>query len=403
MELISVRKVDGALGRVRVAGVVAYDDRPGATDEYVFEFPSDLAGALSDSGNPWLVCLAPMAASLGEPLRLPLLVDPLLARNVRELMAIWQSWYPRLHVAPVVVPSGLPAPRAEAAPRRRTGLFFSGGVDSFFTLLRNDAPEIGSFPVDDLIAIHGFDILLENERTFESHRRLLERVAAETGKTLIPVGMNLRRTRLRELAMGGLWHGCALASIGLLLEDRFERLLVAASLEYPKLEPWGSHPMTDPLLSTSRTSFLHDGAGFERWEKLEFLAGFDVALRSLRVCSRDASEGNCGECEKCYRNMIILEVLGALPRSPTFPAQSLDLDKASRVYIRGWRSVLYRGLRQFAASRGRRDVVKAIDRSFRRSRWRQPLLSVAERVAKVPYGGRASRWLKRRALAGCLR
>jgi hypothetical protein len=291
-----------------------------------------------------------------------------------------------------------------SAPPRRSGrgAFFSGGVDSFFTLLRNETPEVGSFAVDDLIAIHGFDILLESEDAFETHRRRLERVAAETGKSLIPVSMNLRRTRLSELPMGGLWHGSALAAVGLLLENRFERLLVAASLEYIKLEAWGSHPLTDPLLSTSRTSVLHDGAGFERWEKLEFLAEFDLALRSLRVCSRNTSD-NCGACEKCYRNMIILEVLGALRRSPTFPTQTLDLEKASRVYIRGWRSDLYRGVRRFAASRGRADVARAIDRSFQRSRWRRPVLSAAEQVGKMRYGGRVSQWLKRTALAGCLR
>ena len=399
MELISVRTEECASGRVRVTGTVAYDDRPGATEDYWFEFPSELAGSISGSGNAWLVCLAPMAAALGEPLRLPLPVDPLLVRNVRELMAIWQSWYPYLHVAPLAVSC---APAVADSAARRTGMFFSGGVDSFFTLLHNEQPQAGSFPADDLIAVHGFDVLLESEGAFERHFHRLERVAAETGKTLLRVRMNLRQTRLRELSMGGLWHGSALASIGLLLEKRYERLLIAASEDSPDLGPWGSHPLTDPLFSSSTTMILHDGSPFTRWDKLEFLAGFDVALHSLRVCARDRSE-NCGECEKCYRNMIILDVLGVLDRSTTFPPGGLDLGRVSHVFIRGWRAIFYEDLRRFAASRGRADIAKAIGRSLRRSRWRRPAITVAERLGKMRYGGRASQWLKRRTLAGYLR
>src|SRR5215469_9891368 len=100
MDLISVRKEELASGRVRVTAEVSYDDRPTATENYWFEFPSDVAGSLSDSGNAWLACLVPMAVAIGEPLRLPFPVDPLLLRNVRELMAIWESWYPTLHAVP---------------------------------------------------------------------------------------------------------------------------------------------------------------------------------------------------------------------------------------------------------------------------------------------------------------
>jgi hypothetical protein len=399
MELISVRTKEAPSGRVRVTGTVAYDDRPGQTEDYWFEFPSEFAGSLSATGSPWLTCLLPMAAGLGEPLRLPLPVDPLLARNAPELMAIWRSWYPHLSVSPIHAPSE----REEVGRSgRRTAMFFSGGVDSFFTLLHNETSAGGTSRVDDLIAIHGFDILLENEDAFERHRRRLERVAAETGKTLVPVRMNLRRTRLRELSMGGHWHGSALAAIGLFLGNRYERLLIAASEDVPDLGPWGSHPQTDPLLSSTATTFVHDGTSFTRWDKLAFLVNSDVALRSLRVCSRDTS-GNCGDCEKCYRNMIILDALGSLGRATTFPARPLDLERVSRIFVRGWRTVFYDGLKGFLISRGRPDLAAAIERSLRRSRWRRPVVRVAKRVGRRRYVGRAGRWLQKWALEGYLR
>lgn len=397
MELTSVR-TEEVSGRLRVTGTVVYDDRPGEIDEYWFEFPAELADSISDSGNPWLVCLAPVAATLGESLRLALPVDRALAVNVSEVMAIWKHWYPRLRVAPIVAPSETPLPTG----RRKTAMFFSGGVDSFFTLLHNEPPQNGGLPADDLIMIHGFDILLESEDAFTRHRRRLERVASETGKMLVPVSMNLRRTRLRDLPMAALWHGCALASVALLLEKRYERVLIAASNDIPNLGPWGSHPLTDPLLSTSSTAVVHDGAAFSRRDKLSFLTGFDVALRSLRVCSQDTSE-NCGACEKCYRNMIILDLLGALGRSATFPEKTLDLEKVSRIFVRGWRLSFYRDLQAFAVSRVRKDVASAIGRSLRRSRWRRPVVRIAQRVGRLRYVGRVGRWLKEWALAGYLR
>lgn len=400
MELISVRKETVEAGRVRVTGTIAYDDRPGTTEEYWFEVPAGVAESISDSGNAWLVALLPMAAALGEPLRVPLPVDRLLVRNLREVMVIWSGWFPRLRVVPLETLASSPP---SVVMKRKTGMFFSGGVDSFYTLLHNEEDEAAGFPVDELIAIHGFDILLGNDDAFERHRRRLERVAAATGKTLLPVRMNLRQTRLRELSMSDLWHGCALASVGLLLENRYERILIASSEEYAKIGPWGSHPLTDPLLSTGATSFLHDGAALARWQKLEFLAPFDVVLDSLRVCSRNTSDGNCGDCEKCCRNMIILELLGALERASTFPAQKVDLDRISRLFIRGWRVAFYRDLYRVALERGRPDIARAIGRSARRSRWRRPVLKMAERLKRIRYGNRAGAWLQRRTLSGMLR
>jgi hypothetical protein len=397
MELISTRTEQTSAGCIRLVGTVAYDDRPGQTEDYWFEVPSEHAGSLTASGNPWLTCLLPLAATLGEPLRIPLSVDALLARNVREVMAVWKSWYPGMRVASVVAPTEESARSAEG---RKTGLFFSGGVDSFFSLLHNERSDPGSLPVDELIAVHGFDILLERKDAFDRHYQSLRRVAAETGKTLVMVRTNLRNTLLREASWAGLWHGCALASVGLLLERRYKRLLLGSTADYGQLLPWGSHPLTDALLSTSTTRILHDGAAFTRWEKLELLSRFDVVLRSLHVCFRDSSDANCGGCEKCFRNMIILDVLGVLDRSETFPVRKLDLAKVSRILIReDWQPPFYRGVRQFALSRGRSDVAVAIDRSFRRSSLLRPVVGLAEKLGRRRVLWRVGQPLKRLVLA----
>jgi hypothetical protein len=157
-------------------------------------------------------------------------------------------------------------------------------------------------------------------------------------------------------------------------------------------------------LSTSRTTVLHDGGAFTRWDKLQFLAGSDGILDELRVCSRKTSDANCGDCEKCYRNMIILDVLGVLERCKAFPHRVIDLDKVSRILIQpGWHETFYRNLRRFALSRKRTDVARAITRSFRRSRWRLRGANVARRIGSKRLVWRLGRQLRRWSMAGALR
>jgi hypothetical protein len=167
MELVSVRidKSQSSRGRVRLVGDVAYDDRPGKVEQYWFEVPEKYADSLSVSGYPWLACLLPLAVTRKEPLRLCRPIDPVLSANASRLMKIWTGWYPRLRIVPIdaevkpVEPGPGPA---------ETAAFFSGGVDSFYTLLRNkEASDRESFPaIDRLLCVWGFDIDLYKHGEF---------------------------------------------------------------------------------------------------------------------------------------------------------------------------------------------------------------------------------------------
>ena len=268
MELTAVRIERSPLApdRVRLAGTVAYDDRAEPPEEYWFDFPDTCADSLSQTGNPWLVALIPLAATLGEPLRLPLPLDPTLRANVRELQEIWTCWFPQVSAVEVCAPVAVP--RSPEAPGRNAA-FFSGGVDSFFTVLRRDDPTSPCFGerLDDLLCIWGFDLPLTSAEAFGRVRDRMRAAAEETGRALVDVATNLRTTRWRATDWAHHSHGCALAAIGLCLEPRYRQVLIAAADTYRNLYPWGTHPLTDPLLSTSRTAFRHDGAGFTRLVK----------------------------------------------------------------------------------------------------------------------------------------
>jgi hypothetical protein len=51
-----------------------------------------------------------------------------------------------------------------------------------------------------------------------------------------------------------------MASVALLFQHRFSKVLIAATNSYAELTPWGTHQLLDPLWSTELMEFEHDGA-----------------------------------------------------------------------------------------------------------------------------------------------
>lgn len=390
---------DGA--RARLVGNVRYDDT-GASEACWFDVPAAVGDSLSRDGTPWLAALLPLAVTLKQPLRIALPVDARLLRQAHQIMEIWRSWYPGLAAVPIEADVRTePAPSAAQgdAGGTRTAALFSGGVDSFFTALR--PRDETNFRISELVSVWGFDIPLEHDAAIGRLRRRFAAVADDLGVTFTDVATNLRATRWAQSNWATLAHGCALGGVALALEARYANVMVAATGGYRDLHPWGSHPLTDPLLSTSRTSVVHDGAAFTRTEKTMLLAASAVALRELRVCWRSQSDRNCESCSKCYRTMLILELLGTLPRCTTFATDRVDLRAAERVLCaQPWDYREFRDIHALAVKVGRTDIVRAVERTVSGSRSLgrrlETLRSWGAHGAMAPFARR----VERRLLAG---
>ena len=376
MELrrIQIEKSPSKEGRVRLSAEVAYGEGNSCPEVYWIEFPEKYAEFLSRSGDPWLACLLPLAMKLGEPLRINEPVDKDLLKGVQELMEIWKAWYPHLHIVPIETEV---VDRGQREAGGRTASFFSGGVDSFFTVLRH---RDGADPIniDDLLFMGGFEIPLRNADAYGRMCDTLERAAAVLGKELVRISTNFRETRLREVSWLHLSHGCAMATVALALSKRYDKVLIASDAGYKDLQPCGSHPLTDPLFLTTQTKILHDGARFDRVEKLALICQSEVAMRSLHVCWKSRSEKNCCACRKCYRTMLILYFHGALGRCKTMQEQYFDLERVSRIYSPAGgdaRQNLLK-IRVHAVAKGRRDIIRNIDRSLKRSKRIDRYLSI---------------------------
>lgn len=234
--------------------------------------------------------------------------------NVRVILARAAKWWKYPNPIPVPAEANPPPQAGGADTAAPAILCFSGGVDSFYTLLR------GGRRIGLIVFVHGYDMPLEDKRRAAVAEASLHAIAAELGIQSSVIRTNLRSHRALRNTNWEHIHGGALAAIGHLLGDHANRLLISAS--YPRAfdRPWGSRWDLDHWWSSSRLEVDHAGA--ERWraEKLADMLDEPLVRKHLRVCWENRTdEGNCGSCEKCLRTMLILEGHGRLEAFKVFP------------------------------------------------------------------------------------
>ncbi len=256
----------------------------------------------------------PSAAS-GKKLVFESAPDPVWLANAQQAQAVAAKWWGYSCPGMIAPPEwSVPVP---TAANRHTALCFTGGVDSFYTLLRGDQR------VERLLFVLGYDIELTDLQRAQAAEASVRQVAAELGVQVDLVRTNLRTHKAFRAINWEHAHGGALAAIGHLLSDHVNQLLISASYPHVFNRPWGTHWELDPFWSSSRLAITHAGAEKWRSEKLAALINEPLVRQHLRVCWENRSpSGNCGECEKCLRTMLVLDGHGCLDQFPVFPAAS---------------------------------------------------------------------------------
>lgn len=296
--------------------------------------------------------------------------------NLRAFTEHFSRWYPEDYR-----PVSLRPDQAITPPQRsgkgRTGTLFTGGVDSFYTLLKHRSE------ITDLIYVHGYDVKLDDTERRETVSRMLRHVAAQAGINVIEIETNAIRFFRDFGHWGRQTHGLAVAAAARHLSELVTTIYVPSSFPDGQTHPWGSHPDTDILFSDERQRFMHDGTEASRTDKIRILAGADLALQNLRVCWKNvAGAYNCGHCEKCLRTMTTLYAFGALDRSRTFPTRIapplvedvIAADDVSQYFIRENLRVLQ--------ERGLLDdpVTRAWEKVLQRSRFMNRAMLAARKV-----------------------
>lgn len=296
-----------------------------------------------------------------EPLSLPGPLSPVFLANVVEAQHVLAGWYDDLQ--PVSVQCAV---EDGAARRRASGVIgcFSGGVDSWYSLLKHEAR------VTHLLLVRGFDVGLGNDTLWRAARASAADIAGRLGKKLVTCETNLRdvadkrRCGWGKKYAGDFWgtrlHGAALASVALPLRRTIGELIVPATHSLAQIKPWGSSPQLDPLWSDGYIEITHDGCEADRVAKIRRLAGSDIALATLRVCHADTPDINCCRCEKCLRTMMALRLCGAIDRAKTFP-RPVSLSEMHALVIPPHQRHHYVALRDEARRLGDKEMLAATE------------------------------------------
>lgn len=273
-----------------------------------FRFPGIHQDSLSQNLDHFVVGALFRAMEDGADIMAEGSVSPSLLRNLQEFTAAWANWLPGKYHN-IAIEAGI---EREPAPEGRKGAVsaFSGGVDAAFTMYRHHrglARRL-SRKVSAGMMAHGFDIPLGEPGIFDNAYRKALAMVESLGLELVPVSTNFRE-------INGNWnetHGAAVASCLMLLQGRYSSGLIGSTEPYNALIlPWGSNPITDPLLSSDSFEIVHDGAAYTRSEKIAVISDWQEALTYLRVCWQgEIKDRNCGTCEKCIRTILNFRLLG---------------------------------------------------------------------------------------------
>jgi hypothetical protein len=227
-----------------------------------------------------------------------------LLANLEEFQRAWAMWLPgdyrhiRITARDVVTDTTLPADDVAVAA-------FSGGVDAVFALARHVTPSTAydRCRIATAVLVHGFDIGLDQEQGFR---------IAETNARALTAAMNVPLTVVRtdwRARVARRWeheYVTGLSACLFLFGEVANVALMGNGEDYRNFEvPWGSNPVTNPLLTSATMRNVTEGAAFTRTEKVRVIAGVPGIGDRLRVCWQGPQTGqNCGRCEKCIRTKL---------------------------------------------------------------------------------------------------
>ena len=314
-----------------------------------FRFPCRYKDYVTGRTDPFAALLLPLAMLLGEDMEIRGEISPRLAYGLKEYQRIQELWQPG-DFQTIDISAQAYAEYPPKIGAGAVGAAFSGGVDSFHTLLTH-LPETEPNPgyrISHCLMINGFDgdANIGQANGFSAYDAVYRPMLAKLGVELIICRTNFRHfldAYIIKKAFGAVITACALA-----LGPLFSTFFIPSSYRFSYFFPDGSHLLLDPTLSTESTEILHDGSRFTRVEKTVDLARYPETYRCLRVCFMPTEVEaetkrviNCGRCAKCLRTMATLDIAGALSRYEVF---AVPLNRADL----GRMDCSYQGLKIFA-------------------------------------------------------
>ena len=385
--------------RARVSAKLIWEDCDRPAEEVYFETTAEFAEDLCPNPDSWLLCSALAAMRYGEKrIAIEAAVSAEIKDGLINSMKCLIEWHGGdRRVIPIEAPVKTEILFPHKSPR--AGALFSGGIDALAMVRDNQLNFAPDHPrrIQDGILVYGV-LQGENELdpSFQNVVDAVTEIAHDAGMELIQLYTNAY-AHFRDLDPDfSFWrfeyHGSFLAAIAHTFVSRLSVASIASTYDFANLEPWGSHPLLDPLYSTTALQIRHENVALSRLEKTRLVGEWDVALKQLRVCNEKASyrEGNynCGNCEKCVRTMTAFLALGILDRIATFKEKDVTKEKLTDTcYLSDSYEVnCYRELIEPLEKLGRQDLVEGIEQIIARY-YERDLKGTIKRLDRAFFNG----------------
>jgi hypothetical protein len=212
--------------------------------------------------------------------------------------------------------------------------------------------------------IHGLDIPKDDKAAFDRALQRSERITQARGLTLHRAWTDARGLERRfGLSWGPEFHGFALGAVLRLYAGRYGVGVIPSTYAYDRLSlPWGSNPISDPMMGSNEMPVLHHGAQADKFDKVAAICPVDVVAENLRVCweGKDKS-GNCGRCYKCMATHLAFTISGRTEPA-CFPAP-LDFEHLARLPVKNRQNRgFFVKLERLAGEMGQTELQGALQR-----------------------------------------
>ena len=289
---------------------------------------------------PIVSVLAPVSWAAGADIKVPEL-DATYLKSLKAVKEVFRNFgYPFSFCGDIIAGTEV----TNEFGRKRTGVLFSGGVDSLASYLKhkNEKP--------DLISIWGTPDIPPFEQAFGSRvytdiLDLANRDGVQAFQVKTDMLMNLNRELLSK-DFEVWWY--PYVAVGLFLLSLcapvtavrgIGTIIIASGLTGEFQGRSGTSPLTDNKVSWADVNVIHDSYELSRQEKMRYVCQKENLpyLSHLRVCNETARacKTNCGNCEKCMRTMVGLLVEGVDPNKCNFNLDAKKLSYIRASFIKG--------------------------------------------------------------------
>ncbi|WP_068475345.1 hypothetical protein [Saccharicrinis aurantiacus] len=314
-----------------------------SSKELFYEVPIGIELADYDDCDNYLIAILFEAMSEKRDIIIEGSVSKQLLINAKEYIECWVKWLPN---ALNIVDIKAQEVRFKGPKNSNCLSAYSGGVDATFSIWKSykNKNRKDSYNITTCAFIHGVDIPLEDDYSFNQAFKSAKNTLSELSVSLIPIKTNFR---LINKFNWEYTHACGIISSLSVLKKNFGKCIIGSSDPYDALIlPWGSNPITDHLLSSYDFKIIHDGASHNRIEKSSYILDWKNGVKNLRVCWEGDHKGtNCGICEKCLRTNVIFQMLNKDSKPDNFSNLRLlenikTLNFRSTVLKSEWRQII---------------------------------------------------------------